>query len=245
MAITDAGLRLTEAHRLAQLQLGARTIERVRSAWPILTADGIRAQTIARWLDTVEPIVHVGRRTSSELAARYVTAFRAAELGAADRFVPTLAGAIEPAQVRASLVATGPAGVRSKMAAGKSLVRAMTEAEVQSAAAAMRHTVNAGRETVLATVERDPKAQGWARVVGGDPCAFCSMLASRGPVYKGSSVNFRSHDHCLCGAEPVYSREAAWPPGSRKALAQWNEATADLADGEDAFNAYRRHLAGR
>lgn len=47
---------------------------------------------------------------------------------------------------------------------------------------------------------------GWARVlVGEDNCAFCAMLASRGPVYKRETVvkskdGRRYHRHCDCKA---------------------------------------------
>lgn len=56
---------------------------------------------------------------------------------------------------------------------------------VQVTTQAMKEAENGGRRTNLWAVEDDPAVKGWARVQGGeDSCAFCSMLISRGPVYK-------------------------------------------------------------
>lgn len=63
---------------------------------------------------------------------------------------------------------------------------------------------NAARETVRVSSVEDPSAQGWQRVAEGG-CAFCQMLASRGTVYRESSADFASHDHCRCHAVPAFS----------------------------------------
>lgn len=58
---------------------------------------------------------------------------------------------------------------------------------------------------------------GWARVLAGETnCAFCAMLASRGPVYKsGVTAGFEAHDGCDCSATLVvknqpWEGEAEW-----------------------------------
>jgi len=72
-----------------------------------------------------------------------------------------------------------------------------------------------GRLTVAATTGRDRKAIGWRRVTDGNPCAFCAMLASRGPVYRDAAAadGLKYHAHCGCGAEPVYG---TWEPDERE-----------------------------
>ncbi|MEV0031426.1 hypothetical protein [Nocardia sp. NPDC050793] len=48
-----------------------------------------------------------------------------------------------------------------------------------------RHVQQAARDTVVDTAEAAGEEIGWARVLSGaESCAFCAMLASRGPVYK-------------------------------------------------------------
>jgi hypothetical protein len=59
------------------------------------------------------------------------------------------------------------------------------------------------RDTVTANRRRDPESIGWRRVSGGG-CSFCSMLASRGAVYREASARFASHSNCHCTAAPVF-----------------------------------------
>lgn len=60
------------------------------------------------------------------------------------------------------------------------------------------------RDTILDNQKRDPSAVGWRRNSSGSGCRFCSMLASRGAVYKEASAHFASHPHCNCSASPVF-----------------------------------------
>lgn len=113
--------------------------------------------------------------------------------------------------------------------------------------------------------ERGKKAPKRTRVVayarmltGADNCAFCVMLASRGPVYKSAktagqipaSLKFVDaegwlnayHDHCDCIVVPVYTSKD-WP-GKQQAedlYDVWKTAT-DGYFQRDALNALRRHL---
>ncbi|MDQ3485451.1 MAG: hypothetical protein M3445_08620, partial [Actinomycetota bacterium] len=80
----------------------------------------------------------------------------------------------------------------------------MADAFVQSSGAATRLVLNAGRETVTASVTADPRARGWQRVGGGKPCDFCAMLIGRGSVYTEATSGFDAHDYCACTSEPVY-----------------------------------------
>ena len=74
---------------------------------------------------------------------------------------------------------------------------------------AMRHTLNGGRRVIRGQVLDDGSAWGWARVTDADPCEFCKMLASRGPVYKsarsaGRVDLHRYHDGCGCNVVPLF-----------------------------------------
>ena len=84
--------------------------------------------------------------------------------------------------------------------AGKDDVETLVAGGVQ------RIIANAHRETVMRSAFADPRAEGWARFsAGGDgSCPFCYMLISRGAVYTDRSVKFGAHDHCNCGAGPVW-----------------------------------------
>jgi hypothetical protein len=139
-----------------------------------------------------------------------------------------------------SLIVTGPVGQKSKAKRGKPADRARDESFVQASGAASRHVLTGGRRSLLTLLQDDPQALGWARVTDGDPCAFCAMLASRGPVYgTEASAKFEAHDACACTAEPVYSRDAPWPGRAVEFQELWHYATQGYS-GKDAINAFRR-----
>lgn len=141
---------------------------------------------------------------------------------------------------KVSLIVTGPVNQKAKIARGKSPEQANREALAEASGAASRHVLTGGRQSLLTLVEGDMQALGWARVTDGDPCAFCAMLASRGPVYRTEvSAGFQAHDHCACTAEPVYSRQAPWPGRGAEFRRLYRQATQGYS-GRDAINAFRR-----
>lgn len=114
---------------------------------------------------------------------------------------------------------------------------------------AMKEVESAGRRTILRAVEDTPEVLGYARVLTGyENCAFCVMLASRGPVYKsrrgaGDPEIRVFHKGCDCKVVPVFDK-AAWPGREqyRELAKLWRDATRGHS-GKDALNALRRHLA--
>lgn len=234
MASTVEGRRLTEAQRLAQGRLGAEVVRQAVAAFALLDPENID-RTIERWLAVMVPLVQRNRRTSAQMAADYIEAFRFVELGEG-QFTPELVEDIPAEQVATSLIVTGPARIR---AARGPAARVLDTARAESAAAAMRHVLNGGRDTVVATTNADRRALGWARATSGRACGFCAMLASRGPVFGDDTVGFRAHDRCTCSAEPVYRRDAEWPAGARDYQRLWQDTTAGLS-GKDARNAFRQ-----
>lgn len=82
---------------------------------------------------------------------------------------------------------------------------ARTAAFDQIAASMVRHSLQAGRSTIAMSASR--ARIGYARSPEPGACAWCIMLASRGPVYgtvesAGGEGN-EYHDHCRCVPEPV------------------------------------------
>jgi hypothetical protein len=67
-----------------------------------------------------------------------------------------------------------------------------------------RRIANYARLTVTRSAVADPRARGWQRVGDGGTCEDCSRLLSRGAVYSEASNDFQAHDHCGCGAVPVF-----------------------------------------
>jgi hypothetical protein len=240
MSSTPEGRLLTEAHRVQQARLGADTVRQMHTLFRVLDPANLD-RTVERWLSLAVPLVQAQRTKSSAAAGRYVAAFRTAETGAA--IAPVLADTAPAAALLTSLTVTGPVALKRAAARGVELDQAVDLATVQVGKAAMRHALNGGRDTITQTVSSDPRALGWARAVSGKPCAFCAMLASRGPVYAKDTAGFDAHDGCSCSAEPVYSAAASWPPGGQQYRQLWDETTAGLG-GQDAVNAFRVAVSG-
>lgn len=85
----------------------------------------------------------------------------------------------------------------------------VTGTRADLSAAVEKLVIDTGRNTIINATREDRKAHGWARTVEPGACAFCLLLAQRGPVYKSSTVGFRSHDRCRCHAQPVFG---PWEP---------------------------------
>lgn len=123
---------------------------------------------------------------------------------------------------------------------------------VQATTAIARHVEMAGRETLIFSAETDSARPGWARVLTGrENCAWCAMLASRGPVYRSESSALvrddgrRFHDGCDCLVVPVFDR-SSWPGKAQadRLLQFWQDSTRGQSGG-DAVNAFRRALGER
>lgn len=202
MAATFAGRRLTESHRQAQRRIGAHTVLAMRATWPLLDPSDLDG-SYQRWLTAVLSIIRGQRTVSSRVAAAYLSAFQAAELGG-PRPSLVLAGAVDAEKVATSMLVTGPVQIRRALVNGVKFARAMDMAESTSAAAAMRHTLDGGRETITQTAQADGRIIGYQRITSGNACNFCSELAD--VVFSGEdSASFESHDGCGCTAEPVFA----------------------------------------
>lgn len=219
MALTSEGTQLTERHRLLQQRLAALTAAEMRQLWRLLDPDRLDS-TAPGWLAAARQLIGTRRVASAELASRYYTQFRLVEVGSV--LEPPAIRPLNVDQVTTSLSVTG-------------LVRADPAA---ATATATRHVLNGGRDVLLGAVRSDPVALGWVRVTAFNPCAFCALMASRGPVYKSAtSAGFQAHDACACSAEPVYSSEAEWPGRAN----EWADLYTSEAQGTtDPLNAFRR-----
>jgi len=239
MAATVTGRQLTESHRVTQARLNAAVVTAARPLWRLLDPDRLE-ETTGDWIAAVVRLVTAHHSTSAALARRYWRAYRIAEIGQPP--VGTLdRPGINVEAVATSLAVTGPVRIRRAARTGRDVTRATRIAEASSAAAAGRHVLSGGRDTVIRAVRTDRRALGWARATSGDPCAFCALLAGRGPVFGSEdSAAFQAHDRCSCTAEPVYSRDAPFPGQPHADL--YREAAKGA---EDPLNAFRRAYEGR
>lgn len=240
MATTIEGAALTMRHREQQLALRAVLIRQVITIWPAFDITNIDDS----W-QRIEPllvkIMEQGRNASSALSKLYYEAFRVAENipGGAPQTSRLVENWIRAAVI--SLRITGPVTAKRALLANRK--DAADQALVSLTGSLSRHSLDGGRERISRMLGADGQAIGFARVASGKACAFCAMLASRGPVYR-TDFPFKSHDHCSCTIEPVYFRDQEWPQNSREYRNLWNSSTQGTG-GHESVTAFRRALEKR
>jgi hypothetical protein len=164
----------------------------------------------ARLLAELIALIRGGRSISEELAMAFYRHLR--EMEEVEGQEPPSPNVPFPENaVVGSMIYTGPRmakaiGRRERSASGPEIAQRVG---VMVGRSAMRHTLNAGRRVIQGTVLRDEYAVGWARITDSDPCDFCRMLATRGPVYKsartaGRTDLHRYHDGCACSVVPLF-----------------------------------------
>jgi hypothetical protein len=209
MAVTSEGLTLTEQQRKAQAAITVRLITQMKLLWPLLDLTDLD-RTSPLWLSFVQQLLLDSHAESVAVAREYLRQFRIAEVGTTIAVFDKIRVALDPAATTAMRV-TGPVKVKQSMTAGLSLSQAGRLAFSETARTAQLLVLNGGRQMIETGIRRDRRTIGYQRVTDGNPCYFCAMLASRGPVYrKDSFANAKVHIGCGCSLEPVYSRDTNW-----------------------------------
>lgn len=241
MAATAAGALLTQQHRLAQVALRAVLIRDLALLWPLFEVSEFAS--FDQFLLAAELLVQARYGDSVGLAAGYLRLFRSVEgvPGPLDVATPP---PLPSGVIRDSLRGSGLLGTLDARRAGMSPQAATRNGFVRVAGASTSLVLAGGRQTILESIGREPSQPHWQRITSGRPCAFCAMLASRGPAYRSQdSAGFQAHDHCSCTPEPAYSG-SRMPETSQVFRDQWREVTHGLS-GTDALNAFRSSLEVR
>lgn len=250
MARTVQGARLTEAHRAEQLAARAGSLSELIRLWSIVDPTNLKG-TIDTFARAAAILAGDGELRSGMISARYYPLFRRVELGLPGAVVrpgPRTSLEIMTSEIRGAALS----GIVEARRGGLSVPLAAQRGLVRVAGTIGKLILNGGRRTVMDAIRADPKALGYARVTGGDPCAFCRMLAGRGPVYKTEkSASFEPHGSCSCTGEPVYAGskpvgDAAQYAAEFKAaqVAARENGTMSSGTSNDELNNYRRYLAG-
>lgn len=237
MAVTAAGAALTAQHYRLQLAVKATVLRDMTRLWPMF--DPTDFGTFAGFSKLASTLVINGRQTSAGVAARYLEGFAIAE--GKPRLRVTVPELLDRDVAAESLRATGLVGVLNARRGGFTLEAAKRVGFVRLAGSAASLVLGGGRQTIVDSVKASQGVSRWQRVTSDDPCAFCAMLASRGPDF-GEGADFEAHDHCSCTAEPAYdgSRMSAIAESFRE---QWDRST-EGKSGDEALAAFRSALAG-
>lgn len=236
MAMTEAGAELTEAHGVAQLGIIGRLLRLFEAEWSV----GVAFDSVAfvAWVNDMAPEVAAAYALSAQAAERYYAAFRAAE-NVPGPLVRASVPPPDPSRFVESLDRFGPAYARSLLEKGVTDDEAVRRALVQMSLSATRDAAAGGRDSIAAHLDADEAALGWQRVPRANCCAFCAMLASRGPVYssrRAAGGGRHWHRGCKCRPEPVFDRRTALPAEAARYAELW-----DRVDPTD-LNEFRRAL---
>lgn len=247
--MSPEGRRLARAYLRAQGVLGAVTEERLRRLWPLLVSDRIE-DTADMWVEASAAAVVASHERSTDLAGGFYRRFREVETGDTDVEIVRPA----PPPARRQLLAAGPGLIRSNLASGLDFSTAAEKARYWAVGAGSLMVLNGSRETLRSTSSSDRRAEGWARAANADACAFCAMLASRGPVFGSEqTASFQAHVNCACYPVPVFSRSQGWPDNSDRYRQEWTAAQqqarndpefASSGTNNDALNNFRRYREG-
>lgn len=240
-----------QQHYAAQFALSAAVAAQMRKLWPSLDPERLAA--------TVPTLVRGGVAVGGQAASAAIAV--AADYYEDLRF-ESIPGRFQVPVIDAPTSRTVESALdratADMLAQIPSLVDELYLAEIttqiqSSADAALQELIaDAAIDELFTSMESDREALGWARVTRADACAFCRMLATRGPVYLTErSANFRAHvpingrgGVCKCQVEPLFGKHYEAPAHIRSDMAVWERVTADAPMGE-AFNEFRRAIEGR
>lgn len=233
-------------YRRTQALLAARMVQRVVRAWRELVDP---ARVDASWeplRQMVAAEVRQARRQSAVLASsEYRLARQKAEVDDGG-FTPPQPDPLDEERLLRWLDVTGPVEFKRAVAAGKTPRQAVDAAAVRMAGSVQYLALEGGRQVMQRAVDADEQATGWARVTDADPCAWCAMLASRGPVYKSTRTagdprqgGQRYHAHCGCVAWPAFTLDEPFVGIAEGLYDDWLRQTRGHG-GRAAVNAFRR-----
>jgi hypothetical protein len=230
-----------QSHYVTQAALIAALVAALRRLWPSLDPTDVR-KAYEPYKRGAAALVAQFSSASISLSADYFEAMRE-QAGISTAFRTPVIDPMADAQIQAYIDTT-----TRDFLAQVELDAEVLNAEIEAAAQAM--VLDAGRNELLEAIERDTEAKGWARVTKPGACAFCLMLAIRGPVYSRETVGFRAHTNakggatCRCTAEPLFGKHYEAPAHIREAGALWDKSTNGFK-GRDAINEFRRAVEGR
>ena len=245
-------MRPDEQTRQLQSQMGraSASVGALAAALlPVLFDPEDPLASLDQWASRVSTLtIRAGARTMA-LAQHDYMRTRVATVGTPIRWVPDPP---VPERIKSSLLSTSGQTIMQGL---DTYEVALKRARIQASGVAIRHSMNAARNSTIATVKTDPDVIGAVYLTRGDDdvCSWCMMLASRGPVFKEHSFwhsnelfrgegTAKSHDFCRCVIRVVGSEDAPLLAQARDLYENgWLPATKGHS-GRNALNAWRRHV---
>lgn len=241
-------------HYATNVALTAALVASLRKLWPMINLADVPG-SLPRYKTAVAAVVDKFAGAATSLSADHYEALRGSTIPGTFRAPIIDLPPVEKVQASlgwatSDLLVTGGDPSIHEPAPADTVTIVQDKVE----AVAQKVVMDAGRNELIAAIEADTKARGWARVTKPDACYFCRMLATRGAVYAnqftaGRAANkrftgdgeFKFHNNCHCTIEPLFGRHYEAPAHTRADMALWNKVTKGLS-GQDAINAFRRAI---
>lgn len=242
------------AYRLAMDALTATFMSTVRLLVASMATEPDRALAIRTMTPVLTDLVR-RHRSLAYLEAVKLLSESARAQGVADPYIPSESGYSESSVrtvLRESLRGTPDEASKSiaerltqhvESGARETITRAAEDGREPADDADAEHwSANAIEPDDFDDEQGGTRALAWARVLtGAENCAFCVMLASRGPVYSGPDEAGRMlasdkwpdakgyinsyHDNCDCVVVPIYDFSSWEGRESYLALEEWYQRT--------------------
>lgn len=216
---------LARAHMAKQVTDAATVQVALSRLWDETLDPRDVTRSFLRFREQAVALIMAGRSISKAEAQRYFEAVHNLS-GLSSELAAVYEHGWTDGVAKASLSAASAkalARAEAQQSRGLSAAAALEVAKRNMLASAKRQILNAGRERVLSLTRTSGYGR-WARVTDGSPCAFCTMLVSRGPVYTAATVHFAAHDGCGCSARPVLAGESGWTDQAREFRELWDKA---------------------
>lgn len=204
MARSAEGRALTEAQRIRQNALAEATGRAVgRGFYRRMDPANIDADR-SRWVAEAVARSTASAREAMDRTGTYLVRYAKAEGESLDIVTPT----VSAASVAETMTVAGPVAFKVEKKRGLDDATAMAFARTRASAAARGIVMDASRTMTIQTARHNRGR--WRRVTDGKPCAFCAMLAGRGPVYAEDTVDFEAHLKCGCTSEVSFETPDEW-----------------------------------
>lgn len=191
-------------HRVAVGALAMRARDSAVELFDVVLAPDNLDASSAAWASQTASALRVASSSVDREAARYLDAW--------GRNHGRQMGFARPALMDSSLdrqlMLSGPIRVKTLVGGGMDRAAAMADARRRVGATAMKSVRDRDRQDIIYSCRRQRVR--CRRVTVGKTCAFCCMLAARGPVYTKDTAAFQAHVYCDCTYEPVDVPNAKW-----------------------------------
>lgn len=197
-------MTLIGAHRVAVGALATKARDSAVDLFDVVfDPDNLDASSAA-WASQTASVLRGASAGVDREASRY--------LGAWGREHGRSVGFVRPHLMDSSLdrqlMLSGPIRVKTLVGGGVDRAAAVADARRRVGATAMKTIRDRDRLDVIYSCRKQRVR--CRRVTVGKTCAFCCMLAARGPVYTKDTAAFQAHVYCDCTYEPVDVPNAKW-----------------------------------